>query len=331
MGIRLVGTGKYLPQKIVSNEDFEKIVDTSDEWIVKRTGIKNRHVSQGEYTFVMGLKAAKKAIKDADISPEDIDLIIFTTISADFYFPSMSNVLQGKLGAKNAYGIDISCACAGFVYALDMAQKYIDSDDGVETVLIVSSENMTKAVDYGDRSTCVLFGDGAGAVVVKKGPNKSYSYLGVDGTKSELIYAHLYPPSNCFTDEEAARKNGEVFPNKKGRYTFMDGPSVYRFAVEAMADSLKKACEKANILPSDLDFIVPHQANVRIINTAVKRLNIPKDKVYINIEKIGNISSACIPLCLAELFHSGVVKENDKIGLVGFGSGFIYGAIVFTV
>ncbi len=331
MGIQLVGFGEYLPEKVATNEDFEKIVDTSSDWIVKRTGIEKRHMSQGEYTFEMGLKAAKKAIKDANISAMDIDLIIVTTVTADFYFPSMSNVIQGMLGAKNAFGLDISCACAGFVYAMDMAQRYVDYSDDVETVLIVSAENMTKTVDYGDRSTCVLFGDGAAAVVLKKGDHKAFSYLGVSGENSSLIYAHLYPPNNYFVDEELALKNSKSFPNETGRFMFMNGPVVYRFAVDAIVISLKKACQKANLSLDDLDLIIPHQANVRIIKTATNKLGVDEAKVCVNIKDIGNISSACIPFCLTKLHQEGKLKKNSKVALVGFGAGMIYGAIIFTV
>ncbi len=331
MGIEIVGTGKYLPEKVVTNEDFEKIVETSNEWIVKRTGIEKRHMSQGEYTFEMGLKAAKEAIKNAKISVEEIDMIIVTTVTADFYFPSMSNVIQGRLGAKNAFGIDISCACAGFVYGLDMAQKYLDFDDEVETVLIVSSENITKTIDFKDRSSCVLFGDGAGAVVVKKGKAKAYSYLGADGENADLIYAHLYPVNNYFTDKKIAEKNAKIFPNKTGRFMYMDGPKVYRFAVDVMVNSIKKVCKKAKILPNELDLIIPHQANVRIIDTAIKKLGILKEKVYLNIKNLGNISSACIPVCLAELFKNNKLAKNAKVAIVGFGAGMIYGAMIFIV
>ena len=331
LGIKILGCGMYLPPKTVTNKDFERIVDTSDEWITKRTGIKERHISQGEYTFSMGLKAAVEALNNAKVGPKDLDLIIFTTVTADFYFPSMSNVVQGRLGAENAYGIDIACACAGFVYALDMAQKYIDSDDGVRNILIISSENITKTVDYSDRSTCVLFGDGAGAVVVAKGNNKAYSYLGADGAGCELLYAHLYPNANFFAEPEQLHVNSTAFPEGKGRYMYMNGPRVYELAVSKMVYSLKKACEKAKISVDELDVIIPHQANVRIIDTVVKKLGLDKGKVYVNIKDHGNISSACIPVCLTELFKKGVLKHGFKVCLVGFGAGIIYGAIVFTL
>lgn len=331
MGIRILGTGMYLPEKIVTNDDFAKIVDTSDEWITKRTGIKLRHISQGEYTWVMGLKAAKSAIKKAKIDPLEIDMIIVTTISADFAYPSMSNVIQGKLGAKNAFGIDICCACAGFVYGLDMAQRYINTDSDIKNVLIISSENVTKTVDYTDRTTCVLFGDGAGAVVVTRSENRAYSYLGADGTGAELLYAHLYPANNGFADENIALENAKAFPNETGRYMHMDGQDVYKFAISAMPYAMEKACGKAGIKPSDLDCIIPHQANIRIIETAVKRMNVNIDKVFVNIQETGNISSACIPVCLTQLLECGKIKPGDKVGMVGFGAGLIYGAIVITV
>ena len=331
MGIRLIGAGMYLPELVVDNEDFTKIVETSDEWITKRTGIKRRHISQGEYTWSMGLKAAQNAVKNAKITPLDVDMIIVTTVNSDFAYPSMSNVIQGKLGAKNAFGIDICCACAGFVYGLDMAQKYIDSDENIQTVLIISSENMTKTVDYSDRSTCVLFGDGAGAVVVKKSDQKAYSYLGADGTRAELLYAHLYPSNNVFTTKELAAKNSKIFPNETGRYMYMNGKEVYKFAISAMPMAMEKACQKAGIAPKDLDYIIPHQANIRIIETAMKKMGVDKSKVYVNIRETGNISSACIPVCLAQLFEQKKLKPGDKIGMVGFGAGLIYGAIVMTI
>lgn len=331
MGIRLLGAGMYLPEKIVTNEDFTKIVDTSDEWITKRTGIKRRHISQGEYTWSMGLKAAKNALGSANVDPMDIDMIIVTTISADFAYPSMANVIQGKLGAKNAFGIDICCACAGFVYGLDMAQRYMDTDSNINTVLVVSSENVTKTVDYTDRSTCVLFGDGAGAVVVTKSENQAYSYLGADGTGAELLYAHLYPANNGFTDKNIALENSRAFPSETGRYMYMDGQEVYKFAISAMPEAMEKACEKAGIKPKDLDYIIPHQANIRIIETAVKRMNVDINKVFVNIQETGNISSACIPVCLTQLVEQGKIKPGDRVGMVGFGAGLIYGAIILTI
>lgn len=331
IGLKILGAGKYLPERVVDNEAFTKIVDTSDEWITKRTGIKKRHLSDGEYTWMMGLKAAKDALAQAKVDPLEVDMIIVTTVSADFAYPSMSNIIQGKLGAKNAFGIDISCACAGFVYGLDMAQRYIATEEDVKTVLIVSPENVTKSVDYTDRSTCVLFGDGAGAVVVRAGGERIYSYLATDGTGAEMIYAHLDPPKNAFMDKEKAEENAKAFPKETGRNMFMNGQEVYKFATKMMPYSMQKACEKAGIEPIDLKYIIPHQANYRIIETAARNLKVPMEKVFVNVQNLGNISSACIPVCLTELIAQGKLESGDKIGLVGFGAGLIYGAVVVTI
>ncbi len=334
VGIKILGAGKYLPSRVVGNDDFEKIVETSNEWIVKRTGIEKRHINSGEFTVSMGVFAANQALKNAKISALDIDLIIFSTISADFVFPSMSNMLQGRLQASNAFAIDISCACSGFVYALDMAARYIDSGDEINNVLVVCSENMTRFVNYADRATCVLFGDGAGAVVVGRSKNKVFSVLKTDGTQAGLIYCSQNSVSNCFTsdfDVEKGKKNFEFdfFKFEADRFMHMEGSKVFRFAVGCMADSIVEVCKKAQIDLNDLDFIIPHQANSRIIDKVIKNVGVPKDKVFVNIQNIGNVSSACIPICLAQLIEQGKIKAGDKVCVVSFGSGFIYGAMVF--
>lgn len=336
MGIKLLGAGKYLPEKVVSNYDFEKIVQTSDEWIVKRTGIQKRHFSCGEYTTQMGYKAALKALESADVKAEQIDLIIVSSVSSDFLFPSISNILQGKLGACNAIAIDISCACSGFLYALDMANRYITSSDDIKTVLIICAENMTNLVDYSDRSTCVLFGDGAGAVVVQKSLNKVFSVLKTDGQYAGLIYSKIGRPRNCFTNHQELKQNraefcSNFFDDGVENYMFMDGRNVYKLAIEKMVEVLQLACTKANLHINDLKYLIPHQANARIIERVVQKSGIDKDKVYVNIANVGNISSACIPVCLAQLFDVGKLKSGDKIGLVSFGAGLIYGALIFTV
>lgn len=330
-GIKIVGTGRYVPDLVASNEDFTKIVETSDEWITKRTGIKNRHVSNGEPTWYMGLKAAERAIENAGIDPQEIDMLISTSVTPDYAFPALSNLLLGKLGIHGAFGIDIECACAGFVFALDMAQRYIATEDDVKTVLIVSPENITKYVDYTDRSICVLFGDAAGAAVVRKGDKRSYSYLMTEGEGAERIYAHGIPAGNAFTDPEQAAKYAELFPKGKEHYMHMDGQDVYKFATRVLPVAVRKVCEKAGITPEDIDLIVPHQANNRIIQTAAKNLKLPMDHFYMNIENYGNTSSACIPVCLSELRDSGRVKQGDKVAIVGFGAGLIYGAVLFEI
>lgn len=328
-GITLQGLGMYVPETVVSNEDLMKIIDTSDEWITKRTGIKERHLSSGESNWQMGLKAAQRAIEDAQISPEQIDMILVTTVTSEFYYPSISNILQGKLGAHRAFGIDISCACAGFVYALDMVQRYIASDPQIQTVLIVSTENITKTVDYQDRSGCILFGDAAGAAVVKAGGERVYSHLGAEGENADKIYAYSHLPDHPFMDPHKAEEYQREFPCEKpiGKL-FMDGRSTYKFATRVMPMAMEKACEKAGFSCGALDWVIPHQANMRIIETAAQNMGISMDKVYTNIETHGNTSSATIPVCLCEMKKKGLLKKGQKIGLVGFGSGLIYGACV---
>lgn len=328
-GLTILGLGKYLPEKVVDNFDFMKIIETSDEWITKRTGVRSRHFSDGEFTWQMGLKAAKEALKDAQISPEQIDMIIVTTVTSDFYYPSMSNVLQGKLGAKNAFGIDISCACAGFVFGLDMAQRYIATDTEVKTVLIVSSENITKTVDYEDRSGCILFGDAAGAAVVQAGGERVFSFLGTEGEGADCIYAYNDMPGSVFSDPEKAEEYQKEFHSEKKKRLYMDGRSTYKFATRVMPLAMENACKKAGITPSDLDWVIPHQANVRIIETSAQNMGVPIEKFYMNIETHGNTSSATIPVCLSEMKEKGLLKKGQKIGIVGFGSGLIYGACVF--
>lgn len=330
IGIKMIGAGMYIPDTIASNEDFVQLVDTSDEWIMRRTGIKTRHLSDGELTWQMGLKAAKDAIADAGIDPSKIDMVIHTSVTADYFYPSMSNIIIGKLGMKEAFGIDISCACAGFVYGMDMAQRYLASDD-VKTVLIVSSENITKTVDYTDRSTCVLFGDGAGAVIVQKGEHPLYSFLRVEGDGAPKIFAHSLPPGNAFCSEESRAKHAQEFPQGKAHFMHMDGREVYKFATRVIPYAIEQICKKAQIEKDELALIVPHQANIRIIETAAKTLEIPLERFYTNIHEYGNISSACIPVCLCELKRQGRLKAGDKIAIVGFGAGLIYGGAVFTV
>lgn len=336
MGLRLLGSGSYLPSKIVENSDFEKLVETSNEWIVKRTGIAKRHFSCGEYTVQMGQKAAEQALKRAKVEADELDLIIFSTVTADFAFPSMSNLLQGKLNAKNAFAIDISCACSGFLYALDMARRYVDSGDEIEKVLIVCSENMTKLVDYSDRSTCVLFGDGSGAVVVQKSNNEFFSVLKTDGKNAGLIYSNLKRPGCCLVDENELKKNNQLFEQEffekvDNGFLHMNGSEVYRLAIDSMVQAMQQVCLKAGVEVADLAYVVPHQANSRIIDRVMQKLGVPPEKVCSEIENMGNISSACIPVCLARLQEQKLLKSGDKIGLVSFGSGLICGAIVFTI
>lgn len=327
-GIKVKGIGKYVPEMIASNEDFAKIVDTSDEWITQRTGIKTRHITNGEPTYWIGAEAAKKAIADAGIDVSEIDLIICATVTPDFYTPSTACLIQREIGAIGSMAIDINCACTGFDYGLDMARRYLLSEDDVNTVLLVSAEELSKFTDYTDRSSCILFGDGAAAFVLERKYDALYSaYLGADGNGAKFLVSRAMRSENVF------RTNKEDFdmgmPETKLHYFTQDGKEVYKFATKALPLAVTKACEKAGISPEDLDAIVPHQANVRIIETAAKNLGVSMDKMVVYIDRYGNTSSASIPIAFCDAVADGRIKRGDKICFVGFGGGLTYAGIIF--
>ncbi len=327
-GIKILGTGCYQPQKKIVNKDFTAFIETSDEWISTRTGMKERYVSNGEPTWFMGAQAAKGAIAAAGISPEDIGLIIDTSVTPDYYTPSMACMVQRETGAINAMAIDINCACAGCVYAIDMAERYLRTDENIKYALVVANENLTKITDYTDRSTCVLFGDGAAAMIIERADNALYSsFLGADGTGAKHLFARSIPPANAFMTGEGRVDDG--FPESNAHYLFQDGREVYKFATKALPTALTNAAEKIDFDLNELDFIIPHQANVRIIETAAKNLGVSMDKFIINLDKHANTSSASIPIAFDEAIKEGKIKKGDKIGLVGFGAGLTFGAIIF--
>ena len=327
-GIRIRGIGRYVPEMIATNEDFTKIVETSDEWITQRTGIKTRHITNGEPTYYLGAMAAKEAVADAGIDPSEIDLIITTTVTSDFYTPSTACIIQRELGAIGCMAFDINAACAGFAYAVDMAKRYLHSGSDVKTVLVVATEELSKFTDYTDRSSCVLFGDGAGAFVLEKCDGTVYSnYLGADGNGADKVVARALRAENAFRTrtEDVDMK----MPQTKEHYFYQDGKEVYKFATKALPNAVERACERAGILPSELDAIVPHQANIRIIETAAKHLGLPMEKFPMYIDRYGNTSSASIPLAFYDAVKDGKIKRGDKVCLVGFGGGLTYGAVVF--
>ena len=326
-GISIKGTGMCIPEMIATNEDYAKFVETSDEWITTRTGIKTRHISDGSPAYLMSVKSAQQAIQNAGITAADIDLILHTSVTPDYVSPSMSCIVQGKIGAVNAACIDLNCACAAFVYALDMARRYLATGD-VKHVLIVASELLSKITDYEDRSTCVLFGDGSAACVVTAGDGMFSSYLGADGTGAHSIFARNFPVDNVFSETKNLA-DFDGFGEWKEKKLYMDGREVYKFATHAMASAIEKAAQKAGISVDEIDHVAAHQANIRIIETAANRLGIPMEKFYTNIEKYGNTSSASIPICLHEMEEKKIMKKGDKICIVGFGAGLIYGAAIF--
>lgn len=321
-GSRIEGIGYYLPEKVLTNRDFEMMVETSDEWIVTRTGIKERRMaSDEEASSDLALNAARMAIEDAGIEPIDLDLIIVGTVTPDMPFPATGCIVQDKLGATNASAFDVTAACSGFLYGVTLAHSMI-AVSKAKYALIVGVETLTRILDFKDRKTCVLFGDGAGAVVL--GPSKPEdgvlgTFMRSDGSYTELLYLPGGGSRRPLTEERL--RNREQFVKMKG-----DG--LFKYAVKAMVDASKRVLDEAGLAPEDIDFLVPHQANIRIIEGVRKRLNIPEEKVIINIDRIGNTSAASIPIALGEAKDKGLIKKGDLVLMVGFGGGLTWGAIL---
>ena len=330
MGIHILGTGSYTPAFQVTNADMAKIVETNDEWIRTRTGIQSRHIADGEPTWYMGAQAASHAIEMAGIDPKDIGLIIDTTITPDFSTPSVSCLVQREIGAVQAACFDLNAACSGFVYGMETAHCFLKTNREMKYALVVANENLTRITNYSDRSSCILFGDGAAAAIVEYQEDRLYSsYLSADGTGAKFLYARTATPDNPFCKRKAEYDDG-IEPGPEGWEHTMrqDGWEVYKFAIKAMANSAQKAAEKIGFDLQQLDKIVPHQANIRIIETAMKSLKMPMEKVVVNIDQHGNTSSASIPIALDEAVRSGKIQRGDKICLVGFGAGLTTAAII---
>jgi 3-oxoacyl-[acyl-carrier-protein] synthase-3 len=319
--VGIIGVGEYLPSKVLTNADLEKMVDTSDEWITSRTGIKERRlVAKNEAASDLAIRAAKQALEDAHLKPTDIELIIVATITPDMPFPSVACLLQEALSVKNAVCFDVSAACAGFIYALSVAKQFIASGT-YKNALVIGAEVLSSVTDWQDRNTCVLFGDGAGAVVlseVKSGGILS-TYLGSDGTKRDLL---LIPGGG-------SRNPASVDTlDKRLHYIKMQGNELFKLAVTIMAEAAQVALKKAGLECKDIDLVIPHQANIRIIMAMAKKLNLPKEKIYLNIEKYGNMSSASTVTALCEAVKSGRIKKGDIVLLDAFGAGLVWGACV---
>lgn len=325
MKAKIIGLGSYLPENILTNADLEKMVDTSDEWIVTRTGIKERRIAKKEeYTSDLGLAAAKKAIKDAKISKEDIDLILFATLTPDYIFPSTACLLQDKLKIKAA-AMDFQAACSGYIYALDMAKALVEQK-AYKNVLVVAAEKLSSIVDYEDRTTCVLFGDGAAASIVslgKKGYSIEATCIGADGSQSDLL---ILPAG------------GSRFPanletiTKKMHYLRMSGKEVFKHAVRRMVNASKECLNKLNMKEEDIDILIPHQANRRIIDAVAKRFpHLSSEKVCKDVvEKYGNTSASSVGIVLDELKKNGKIGKKEKILLTTFGAGFTWGAAILS-
>lgn len=317
----ITGIGHAVPEKILTNADLEKLVDTNDEWITQRTGIKERRVTvPGETASTLGLEASQKALAMAGVDPSDLDLIVCGTVTGDMPFPATSCLIQDRLGAINAGAYDLGAACAGFIYSLASAAAMIESG-AHKRCLVIGVDTLTKFVDWTDRSTCVLFGDGAGAVMVEAQENTDRGVLKTvllaDGSGAKHIDLQLGGSLYPFACEGSAGMRKSIY---------MAGAEVYRFAVNAMGDACVKVLQEAGLTPDQVDLFVPHQANLRIIDSAAKRLDLPPEKVFINVQKYGNTSGGSIPIALSEAAQEGRLKEGMLVMTVGFGAGLVWGA-----
>jgi len=313
--MRIIGTGSYVPSTALSNNDISKLVETDDEWITQRTGIKNRHISEGENTSDLAYKASLNAIKKAGITPSEVDLIIVATISPDSFMPAVANIVQKKLNIESAMSFDINVACSGFVYALNIAKSLMDSGK-FRYALVIGSEVLSKLTDWTDRNTCILFGDGAGAVVLE------------DFGDSHLLYANCtaQPDTNNVLYAGGVPVINPLLKQEPNSYCIaMNGQEVFRFAVDVITDSINTLVEETKISLADVDYIVCHQANHRIIKKVAKDLGLNEASFYVNLEEYGNTSAASIPIALDEMNRKGLLKQDMKIILIGFGAGLTWG------
>lgn len=315
MSFYIAGTGSALPEKVVSNDDLAQFLDTSDEWIYTRTGIRRRHVLTHERLDDLAIASAKQALADAGVSGAEVDLILCATMRGDTYTPSLACTVGEAVGSR-APAFDLNAACVGVLYAMEIADSFIFSGKA-ETVLIVSAEAMSKLVDWADRSTCVLFGDGTGAMVVKKGKGRLAGVLCSD-PDSHVIRMPNFEGMNSPYNQTAQEKLA----------MYMDGGEVYKFAVNAMGRRIEEACARAGLAPADIDWYLPHQANVRIIDASLKKYHIPKEKVLLNIAECGNMSATSVMVLLDEYAKKGTFRRGDKLLLVAFGGGLTSGAVI---
>jgi len=321
--VRIIGTGFYVPEKVLTNFDLEKMVDTSDEWIRTHTGIRERRIAAEEQaTSDLATIASQQALNNGRIAVQEIDLIIVATLSPDMLFPSTACLVQKNIGAVNAVAFDLEDACSGFIYGLSIAQQYLQNGT-YKTALVIGAEIFSRFLDWQDRNTCVLFGDGAGAVVLKKevedGSGILSTYLGADGSGADLLRlpagGSRLPPSH------------ETI-NRQLHYLKMNGREVYKFATKSMVETVMKGLSKIGLSTRNIDLLIPHQANIRILECVAQKLGLPMEKVFVNADRYGNTSAASIPISLSEALEQGRIKKNDIVVLVSFGSGITWGATI---
>jgi len=319
----IAGHGSFVPQKVLTNEDLERIVDTSDEWITNRTGIKTRHITTDEETTaLLATEAARKALASANLDPKELELIIVATITPEMVFPSTASFVQRALSANNAFVFDLAAACSGFIYGVSIVQQFIENGR-LKAALVIGAETLTKITNFKDRSSCILFGDGAGAVVLKSAQDGRrgviYSTMYSDGDRWEALncqaYGSRYPADKPLDD-----------PNKV--YMEIKGREVYQHAIRRIVETVNECIERSNLRLDDVKMVIPHQMNARIIDSAAKRLHLPAEKVFMNIDRYGNTSAASVPIAIDECARTGRIKRGDIIILVAFGAGLTWGGTV---
>lgn len=323
----IIGTGSYMPERILTNSDLEKLVDTSDEWITSRTGIKERRIAaEDETTSDMAAEAARRAMENAGINPEDLDLIIVATVTPDMFFPSTACFVQKKIGAVNAVGFDISAACSGFLFALQTARHYLNGGPR-KTALVIGAEKLSSLINWEDRNTCVLFGDGAGAVIVRHDDSPDApgrvlsSVMASDGNLAHLLRVPGGASAQPITAENAHLRANTIH---------MEGRETFKHAVTRMCQASEEALKQAGLKTTDVNLVIPHQANHRIISVIAERLGVPEDRTFINLDKYGNTSAATIPVALDEAWRGGRLKRGDILLLVAFGGGFTWASSVIA-
>lgn len=324
IGTRLIGTGSYMPDLKLTNEMLESMVDTNDEWIVKRTGIRERRIAQNTATWELALEAGRRALEDAALDASELDLIIVGTATPDFFTPSVSCMVQGKLGASKAMAFDLSAACSGFVYSVDVADSFIRAGKA-KNVLVICAETLSRIIDYTDRSTCVIFGDGAAAAVFQASEQEGVltTYMRANGTLGECLKAQCLP-----VEDPLAQGPRAVCDH---RFLKMAGSDVFRFTASAVPEAIDAVLHQANMTADQIDWFVLHQANVRILQMVTTRYGLDPKKVYVNIDRYGNTSGVSVALCLDEMRKNGQLKAGQLIVISGFGGGLTYGAALIRI